>query len=974
MIEQNENEESETSVPLQEVVSDNIEGAVENAPVSELSEDSSAEPKTELAEEASPAQKATVQTAEKEGVDSAENTADDKNTDKKKKKKLPFVLRFIRGLFIFVLVLAVLLLSLFAFCALDKRTALSTLPNNYSLYVHTDSAWDTVDPLLDLQAADVLLSSDGFKDFRSVFMNLRGSPIRTNKAFRFVAARAVDAALYDDYSAQQDFVAIIDMGFLSFVTRPLEFIYKNIYPKQSFVSVDGLTFTESEVFSCFEFSADGAAPVYFKSSKNLVVASSNKELLMASLLAKNDLGYTPEQKKMLSVKTGNDLRIVANARKLASGFISQNDIISNLLDLLPSNELSVISLNISDSDISLNCQIPFAFSDENPTPINEILHKKSSAPSFLSKMSDLVQYYTILNAGTLEELKTALLPFVPVKNADGIWSKADSACKLAFGINLSDLLFSWSGSEFAALGIENQNDPVFAIQIADERKRQEVFDKFTSSIFIKDDNSLILDGVRLPRLEMPSFLSWVLSMFQVTIPKPYFMVLDNFIYFSESAESLSSIFTSYNAGKSLVKSDNWKTVSSGLKNESTISLFYNLDRSMPFFIRGNKMSARVLELYTIGRFDVRIANSSKKGGTLSFQLHASARKSGNLRMIPGFPVQLERGIDAENFVIENKKNPEFIFWADRSSVFSMELASLKINSVETTGASQIVAASGKNKNGVLWAVTGDGFVYLFDKSLNAAHGFPVILGEHSAANPVAVDDGLIVPLVEGGIAFVSASDGSIKTLLPDSSVKAAPFVLGNVAAVYDKQFLGGIYFIDTKTLECTNESSPVEVDGIAFGSPAMLKSAKKTYTALVTQAGLLNIWEDSENTPVVQKELPGTFTGEIVASQNYFYALSTDAILYRISANGDVLSVKITDSTAKNGYICVRMPENSGRSCVYVNADSNVIYGFNENLELLSGFPLTGWGKPLFADVNGDKTADLIALTLDKKIIAWNLR
>ena len=76
----------------------------------------------------------------------------------------------------------------------------------------------------------------------------------------------------------------------------------------------------------------------------------------------------------------------------------------------------------------------------------------------------------------------------------------------------------------------------------------------------------------------------------------------------------------------------------------------------------------------------------------------------------------------------------------------------------------------------------------------------------------------------------------------------------------------------------------------------------------------------------------------------------------------------------KNGFITVRNPDSSALSSVFVNTDGNVLYGFSSGLELLAGFPLAGWGRPVFADVNADHFADCFALTIDQKLNAWNLR
>ena len=59
---------------------------------------------------------------------------------------------------------------------------------------------------------------------------------------------------------------------------------------------------------------------------------------------------------------------------------------------------------------------------------------------------------------------------------------------------------------------------------------------------------------------------------------------------------------------------------------------------------------------------------------------------------------------------------------------------------------------------------------------------------------------------------------------------------------------------------------------------------------------------------------------------------------------------------------------------VFAYIDANVIYGFNSSLELLAKFPLSGFGKCNFIDVNGDKKKDCVVLGLDKKLYAWNAR
>ena len=914
-----------------------------------------------------------VDISEMKTLDADAASGSEPKKGKKKKSVAGKLFRFV------LLVIVVSVAAGLAFCAFDRKSAVSVIPKSFSFYVRTDSAIDTIDPMLDLRAADVFLSTPEFKAFRSIFMDLRSSPLRKNKVFRKLAARPVDAAVYDGAmeAGKQNFIAAVNLGCLSFVSRPLKSVFPKILPLVKGVLEENkaeLRLVDGENLSYFELNLEGAL-YYFVPVKNLVVFSDSAELLMMAAVVDNDVMYTSAQKKIIAQKS-KDLRVIANARSLAESFTSQNAVLGKIVDILPADELSVVSVKFSDSDIYVDMRVPLSAESLSSSSLNSILSQKSTAPAILTRMTDVVQYYTVLNAGSLSELKESVFPVLPVKDSAAMWDSANKACRFAFSMDIDELIFSWSGRELAVLGIENQNDPVFAVQVSDEKKRQAVFDKFVDSIFINSDNSLILDGVRLPRLKLPSFLNGLLSVFGISIPKPYYMVLDDFIYFSESPEALSAIFMQNDKGDSLVKLESWRTVSSGVSNDATVSLFYNLNRSVPFFLRSNAALSKVLELYTLGRFDVKL-----RGDEICFVLQANADKANDMRSVPGFPVDVQDDAVAKNFVVENSENPKFVFWTGKNSISGLDLASLETKTVENVGKCELVSASPKMKNGVLWAVSGDGYVYLCDRGLNFLENFPVVLPERTVPGIAVCDEGVLVPLESGSIVLVYPNGTTSTIKMPEISIKSSPDVVGGIVSVYNKSFMGGLYFADLKTLSCLNAEAPLELYEIGFGSPASIVDGNKRYTAFVTQAGTLSIWEDMGAEPVVSKDLlsmdapvDGTFEGKICASSKYFYALSTDAVLYRISVDGSVLSVKIPGATARDAFLSVSAIGKKGDECVFVNADSNVIYGFNEELELLPGFPVVGHGNPVFADVDGDRKPESLSMSLDKKITACKLR
>ena len=396
-----------------------------------------------------------------------------------------------------------------------------------------------------------------------------------------------------------------------------------------------------------------------------------------------------------------------------------------------------------------------------------------------------------------------------------------------------------------------------------------------------------------------------------------------------------------------------------------------MEHSVPFFLRGQSELSEVLKLYSIGRFDLRIEDSA-----ISFQLQAIARNSGDLRAIPGFPIPLEEDVKSDYTLhSEKSSSPNTVYWLEDSQIIkALEVSSTKISSYKMPESSTIQAAPKKlQNNGALWAVSKNGVIYLFDSKLNPIKNFPLLCEEKTTGIITATENNLLVPLESGNILVVD-QNANISTieLEPMGNLKAAPQALGNNFALYYKGFIGEIYFIENGI--CKNPDEAELVDGIAFGAPAMLQKDQSIYTAFITQNGTLYLWENG--IPATDKiiKLHNIFNTNVVASNNYFYALGSDATLYKIATDGSFTCVKIPEHTAKNGYISVAKNFRKDNAGIFICPDANTLYGFTENLELISGFPLVGYGIPAFADINGDKNLDCITITIDKKLNAWNLR
>lgn len=879
-------------------------------------------------------------------------------------KKAPFILRLLKGIGFFLLGIILLIILWFAFCFFNKKQSIQALPSDYSVYIRTDSAWDAVEPLLDLKAADILLADPGFIQFRELFITLRETDIRKNKIVSMAASRRIDAGLYAD----NNFLAIADMGILSGATRLAPFA-------MNFITVPNLSYHKNGKASFFEYNA-GTQVIYIKIYKNLVVATTSKELLDQAFTFENHLKYSPTELTLLEEPLKQPIRILANPQLLFEQYTKENEYIKAVSSVLSTESLSSISFGITDENINISIKVPFEISQElkdSDNAIINLLKKDSEVPGMLAKLPESVQYYTFMTVGSLEELKdAAFTALASKKDLPKLYQTADNLCQMMFRSSIDDLFFSWTDDEYAILGLEDKDDPVFVLKVKDEAKRQEVFESLLSSIILKSDNSLLLDGIRLPRIELPSFIHNLLEGFGINLPKPYYMVKDGYIYFSQSPEDLASINAALKNGAKLTSNQNWKSITTNQNSQTSLSLYYNLERSIPFFIKSNNLISKVLQLYNIGKLDV-----STKKDNLYFQLNAISVDNPSTKKIAGFPIELQSKVTPALYK-SNLDKSKLVFWQEKEEIKAINTANFSIISKEIDNLSWIAPClAGDKGNAEVWALTKDGTVYLLDGKLEILDGFPELTGQTPAAQPSVIGQEIIFPNSDGNLIAVN-NKGAERIIECDvmGNIKAAVTIDGNSLAFYEKGFLGCIHLI----YDISNPESQIEipVDGIAYGSPALMREKNKLYIAFITQAGNLNIWETDgtsysliENYPV---NIDGIFYNNLTTIDNNFYALSQTGDLFKINLAGGITLVKIPNLTGKSSWITGFDYNKDKEQEIFVCGDGNILYGFTKELEFLNNFPVAGYGQPAFADCNGDKKNDCLVLTIDNKLNAWKIQ
>ena len=884
------------------------------------------------------------------------------------KKKTPASLRVLIVFLSAVGVLALCAVFWFLFTLFDRVSPLSRIRGDYGALVKTENLKNALEPLLDLQSVDTVLNEPALSSYRSAYLSLKQSSLRHMSV---LASRKASVALYPERSGG-GFVAVIDAGKFACITR----LFSRGYPP--FVKFGEIRFfknrtglpANSYVYAVPGVETVGNSNIYAKIYKNLIVLSS-KEILLNSSFSKDwSSDYSASRRNLIEETCGKTFKIVTETKPFVASVLG-NRLPPSIANLAAVDIETVLEVAVGNDRIEVEAVVPFDKNEVASSALATLLSRKSTMPEILTKLTKDVQSYSLVSAGTLSELKDASFSFAKDSfyakglSLDELWKQCEHYAQSVFGKRIEEFLFSWTGTEFAVVGMKDSVSPVFAVQVADEQKRAAVFDGVLRSLITQNDSNLIVGGSRLHRLEMPSVVVDLCKFFDIALSRPYYLVNEGYIYFSDSPQNLSVLYNEYKSNDMLAKSSVWQTVSPRLGQTATASLFYNLKRDVPFFLQGSGFVTRFLSCCNVGRCDFHIGE-----GALNVSFCAAAVDVAGNNLVSGFPVSLDGNGD-NNLQAECPDiygNCPAVFWTeDSKTVKSLELSSLQQQRLMLQEHCEIAAAEKKcAAGGVLWVVTPRGTVYLVDRKLSVLPGFPVMTSSRPSAKGAGVGTNLVVPLENGSVAIVG-DNGTVQNKAAGTVFASQPSVNADTIAFY-AEASDGIYLM--KNGNFVNKSKPLAVSGPVAGTPCLVQEKEILSVACITNTGLFHLFTiaDGEEPSLSTVQLDGAFSVGAVYDSGWFFALSDDGRLFRIGLDSSCMAVSVPDVTkVRSGCLSAK------NGTVYVSAGDNCLHAFSVDLKLFAGFPLNGNGVPVFADADGDSVEDCILLSWDKKLYAWKM-
>ena len=300
-----------------------------------------------------------------------------KAMEKEKKRRLPLAVRLLLLPFKIILVLIVLLILWFAFCRFDRIKPIDALPPDYAIYLRTDKIWNTAEPLLDLNATLVAMTSPELQQYRETYLNLKSSKLRQNALVKYALKRRFDAAVYVDeikgdlessekQAAPTNFIAVLDSGVLAGIVRLAPYALPRINALQGKIELCNNRHGNYYMLS------DAA---FFIVKKNLVVFTNNRELMEEAMSFSNSSLYNSRELASVNARLREPLRILANGRKIAA--LSKEGLVQNYLSAvspyLSEEDYTVLNFGVTDTDLNLSVTIPMAAENvensENPPKV-----------------------------------------------------------------------------------------------------------------------------------------------------------------------------------------------------------------------------------------------------------------------------------------------------------------------------------------------------------------------------------------------------------------------------------------------------------------------------------------------------------------------------------------------------------------------------------------------------------------------------
>ncbi|MCX7821321.1 MAG: VCBS repeat-containing protein [Brevinematales bacterium] len=859
--------------------------------------------------------------------------------------------------FIFLIVFLIILGSLILNYYVNRKNPLSFAPVKYNLMVQTPPLKTIYENYLPLEVVDIALSDPSSFEARKFIFMLRDNQLLKNFFFKELINIPIIMVMENKKSS----LFIFDLKWRSIITKILPFIGYNLDIKNLSIIKQG---------KLLIFKLSGNPELYFSIVENVLLFSFDiKTIENAYSRLKSKENFLEKKSKRiiqsLSRDSKTNLKILISPEDLLKEFSLDSDTTLKLLKKLKFNEEALLDIILSEDKISISLDLPL-YSDE--VIIQKMLSTRFNYINSIKFIPEQVSLISIINFTDLKNL-VDIVKAIEITDVETPLSKADSMVKTLFGKNLDNLIFSWIGSEIGVFKSLNSKESIFFIKIKNEQKYKEFIDTVLKGLIIENANPIQMDDIIINQIRIADFLSFLLGIFNINIPTAYYISLGNYFFLSFEADNLKEIIKNFKEKKSFYETKNFKELSKNFSLYSGLWAYYNTEAEKPFFIQKESILMKILGTY--GNGVISLSQSENKN--LRFNLTALNTKKGLNRYI-GYPKTIEIDLNKSIFLKELNE-PVFVY----SYNDTLKIQNVDLNTIFKTNFNEDIEILLDEKSSL-------GKLYVIMKDSRKLISLDIKVPNFVAKEIENIDFTFTPFIYKDNIYYFSEEQNKFYRIntknlskeeipLPqtENPVLSRPYFKNEYWAYYEKSFEGKAYFASDFKLK---GGWPVMIEGLATGSPLIIFDRGLIKIFFITQAGKLYGWNSEGNTlSSLPIEIDDSFSEQLnllnSKGTQRIIGLSKNGTIYIFDTEGNMknkIKLNNIEAGAKLSIYDINKDE-SDEIFVYNNQNNISAYKYeNDELIEVEGFPIKGWTKPDFYDLNKDGKIEVISAGLDGKL------
>jgi hypothetical protein len=879
------------------------------------------------------------------------------------KKFLVIILKVILGILAVIVLIAAFLVVRWL---IKHEDPAAFLPDKYVAYFQVPSIRGLYDEWLNLEAADVVLARPDLAQYRRVVTDARGLALTNSPILKALLDVHADVMLLKE----KKLLVVLPLGWRGIFT-PLARIIGPV------LNLKGFSFLNDSGIPMYRYTT-GQTVIHVAFVNDVAIVSLDPDVVKETLSRRaSNTGLSAKASRELldriRLRSNSAVRVLVDTGSIFSEVLSGSGFGVKLLDAVELPGQAMLDVQLNPEQLKLGANLPISLSlaelektlAKGPAPIGVLRYVPAS--SYL---------LSICNIAPLEQLYRLAAAFQG-KDVEDIFARADAGAKSVVGAGIDTLLFSWIGAEVGAFMLEDSREPVFFARITDLRAYEKAIETLTSSVVAGKDTSLVLDGERMDKLELPWYVKLILDTVGLDVPEPYCFTRGDYFFLSLDAQNLAAVAKAGDTGDNLAHGTLYAKLTEGIPVDSSLMVWYDMERTEPFFIKGSGLLSDILRLYGRGVAAVRVTPSEIK-----VVLSAAHGAQVGAKLLSGFPLSPEGGVsgDVLAFRFPDWATPRIAFIKGRSTLALTEVDGTPIAEAALEPDTVLVPSpKGPGMLDAIWAVSPGGTVWRFGSKLALQEGFPIATGISSPMPPVVIDGKLaLYSKADSALVFIS-EDGtrSVFGLETDSPLYSPPDFAADVLAYYPKSFDSKVHLATMGGTE--KEGWPADASGISFCSPRLVSHGDSYAVTFMTQAGMLHAWDLSgqpvQGFPVT---LPGVFfaTPQPMPADgtNALAVLAQDGSLSMVALDGTALrQTNVADLDGKSARIFISDLAKNKRRQILLYGSGAFIAGYDDSLRPLPGFPVKGVSLPQVIDINRDGAPDFLTAGMDGKIYAYTM-